>query len=547
MAAVSVFLILLSIYTAIFTGLPDNPEAEVEFQTTSALLRSGSFALGGTPEATGITRRGFGVVEGADGRHYSVFGPGQAVVALPLYLLGRGMALVWPAVEERHARDTHGGYGRSEYFAHLAVGWRNSLFTALVAYLIVLTGRRLGMRRPAAWLAAVAYGTTTFAWAQARSTLSDVQATFFLFLAFHLIVMCGERFQRLRVPRLHDLMLVGVSLGLALMTRAATAPAVLVVALAGVLVVRVGHRRIGRTFEGWNPPLQKTLLFQVAGLLVPLAAAALWLVAFDAHRFADPLATLRVLEPTLDAPLAGLAGLAVAPGKGLVWMAPGLLLLPWGLGQAEGRDVRLWTRTLAGLAVAVIVPLALQANWHGGWTFGPRHLLPVLPFAWLGFGFALDRRHRWLRPVGTGLCLFGLLVQLPAGLVDSMTHQDLALQAARIEWPAPGGETAEAEDQERLVRIQWDWGFAAPWAHWRILRHRAAGLGEEFKIDDLFRADSVGRLTPSEERETGFRHLAWIDLTERLGGSLWPGALLSVLLLWVGVVLALRSLDRTRL
>jgi hypothetical protein len=69
---------------------------------------------------------------------------------------------------------------------------------------MVLTARRLGARRSAAWVAAMAYGLTTIAWPQARSTLSDVQATGFLFLGFHGVVLMAERYQRLRVPRAHS-------------------------------------------------------------------------------------------------------------------------------------------------------------------------------------------------------------------------------------------------------------------------------------------------------------------------------------------------------
>ena len=125
MAAFSVFALLLAIYTATFSGLPDNPDAEVEFQTTSALARTGSLALGGTPEAEAIIERRYNVRIGVDGEAYSWFGPGQAVLALPLYLAGRGLSVLWPAVEERHAATERMGASRSEYFPHLLVGWRN--------------------------------------------------------------------------------------------------------------------------------------------------------------------------------------------------------------------------------------------------------------------------------------------------------------------------------------------------------------------------------------------------------------------------------------
>ena len=67
-AAWSVFLLLLAVYTATFSGLPDVPDAEVEFQTTSSVVRDQRLALGGTPEAEAILGEGFGVAPGGPER-----------------------------------------------------------------------------------------------------------------------------------------------------------------------------------------------------------------------------------------------------------------------------------------------------------------------------------------------------------------------------------------------------------------------------------------------------------------------------------------------
>jgi len=121
------------------------------------------------------------------------------------------------------------------------------------------------------------------------------------------------------------------------------------------------------------------------------------------------------------------------------------------------------------------------------------------------------------------------------------------MHAARLEWPEPGGADEREQDDARFLLIQWDPGFAAPWAHWRILRHRVAGLGEDFPLDEVFRIDLAARATPGEDRERGFRHLAWVDLAQRLSGSVWPGVLICSLLFALGVVSTVRALARARL
>ena len=127
--------------------------------------------------------------------------------------------------------------GRSEYFAHLVVGWRNSFLTALTALLLVLTSRRLGVQRLYAWIAGLSYGIATFAWPQARSTLSDVQGTFFLFLGFYVLLRMREEFKRLHEPRARHLFGLGACLAAAVLTRVALAPDIPTVAESADLAV----------------------------------------------------------------------------------------------------------------------------------------------------------------------------------------------------------------------------------------------------------------------------------------------------------------------
>ena len=55
----SVLFLVLAVYVVTAGGLPDNPDGELEFQTTSAFARTGELAIGGTPEAeASMTTRG---------------------------------------------------------------------------------------------------------------------------------------------------------------------------------------------------------------------------------------------------------------------------------------------------------------------------------------------------------------------------------------------------------------------------------------------------------------------------------------------------------
>jgi hypothetical protein len=235
-------------------------------------------------------------------------------------------------------------------------------------------------------------------------------------------------------------------------------------------------------------------------------------------------------------------GLLFAPGRGLAWLAPATLLAPLGLFAVARRGDRLVTWATLLILAGSILPWAATPLWHGGVSYGPGTVLVCLPFLWIGFALCLSKvgesRYRGL---GVPLLLLGLLVQLPGVFVSASTHQEMALRAAEdVLTPEASPDAAATAPEVVLDRIQWDWGFAAPWAQWRILRHRIANLEERFPAREIFRVDSDRELSPSRARDRGFRHLVWIDHVERLEVVPWAPLLASLLLLLWGVVLALR-------
>jgi hypothetical protein len=561
----SVLLIVLSILVGTFVGPPETHDGEISFQTTSSLWRNGSFALDGssegTPEAKLLIRtaeelqesgRGgrFPVQRGEDGEYYGWYGVGQAVVPLPLYGLGRLVAWGAPEIERRHSDDRQLGFERSEYFAHLFVGLRNPLLTALTAWMIVLCARRMNVGRWGAFLAGITYCLCTFAWPQGRSWLSDVQATFFLFAGFHLILRLREERARIGL-RPSVLLLLGLSLGAAVATRAVMAPAVLVLEFSALFVMfrrHLSHEAVQSTARphGLDPGWKS-----FAWMAVPQVVIAGLLLWVNHHRFGNAFDNGygEVFGGGFFAypPLLGLAGVLFSPGKGLLWLAPGVLLLYWGIPLALRTSQRVWFFTTVAMSIVVLLPVICIQGWHGAWTFGPRYLLPLLPFLWLGVALGLEyaASHRPVAAIAAALLGFGFTVNLPAVLVDTTTYHQLATKAAPLAWTVPEGMSPEDADAWLFERTQFDWGFAAPWAHWRILRHRTAGLGEDFPVREVFFVDSDESVRPESSRQEGRGHFGWIDHTDRLGGRPWPALLAIGLLFAIGAILAIIGLDHS--
>lgn len=556
----AVLWLLLALYTATFNGLPAIPDGEVSFQTTSSLWRDGSFALGGTPEAQGLIEfaksqppGGFTVREGAGpgaGKHYGWFGVGQAIAGLPFYGAGRLVGHLAPTLQFTHAEHQRYGVSRSEYFEHLFVGWRNPLLSALTAMFIAMMARRFGLSRFAAIVAGLSYGVTTLAWPQSRGFGSEVQGAFLLTWALYLLL--GLRGSRGR----GRLVGIGVLLGAACLTRLALAPAVLVLNLAVVATLWASLRRASSTALGAgqaepNPRRLRSLFDLAWPQVLALGLCAWWNWA----RFGDPLESGygSALQGGLFGgdPLRALAGLTISPSKGLLWMAPGLLLLGAGWKRARREKQLGFVHLVLWMSVAVFVPALMLRGWHGAWTYGPRYVLPALPGLWVlaSLGFQRSDIDLRLRPSAWALIALGFLTQLPGVLVDQATYHELAVQALPERFPELVAEEEAEQAERRFEAMQFDWGFAAPWAHWRLLRHRVAhaqrgqALGESFPVTEIFRFESEARLEPSQARERGYRHLAWVDLSQRLGGSVWPAVALIALLALLGTVRIAGSLD----
>ncbi len=548
--ALAVFFLLLGLYTATFNGPAASPDAEVSFQTTSALWRTGSLAIGGTPEAAELIERARvsepgafpvrpGVSRDGEPRYYGWYGVGQALVALPFYALGDLLGAAIPGLEQGHALSERYGTPRSEYFAHLAVGWRTPLLAAMTAMLIVMASLRLGVSRKTAFIGGLGYGATTFAWPQALTDLSDVQATFFVALASYALLVLRDRTSR-RVA-----LLFGLSLGLGFLTRASLAPLVVWINMAFVIsCTRSKRTRRGETTLA--PAVRRKLLGW--GLVPQLAVFAIWL-GLNHLRFGDALDSGygEALSGGLFSgdPLRAALGLLVSPGKGLLWMAPAAVFAFAGVRRARRSGQHGVALFVMLSFVAVFLPAVFLRGWHGAWTYGPRYLLPALPAVWALASVGFARAELAIKPRPAALaCLFaGLVIQLPAVLVDTFTYHELAVAAAQERFEVAEGLPASDSQAQRFDAMHFDWGFAAPWAHWRILRHRVAGLGEEFLASEIFRFETGLELAPAQEREQGFRHLAWVDLSQRLGGVIWPAVAVIVLLLGLGLIFAVRGLD----
>ncbi|HZB98469.1 MAG TPA: hypothetical protein VE226_00550 [Nitrososphaeraceae archaeon] len=122
----------------------------------------------------------------------------------------------------------------------------------------------------------------------------------------------------------------------------------------------------------------------------------------------------------------GLIGLLASPGKGLIFYFPVVILLPLALKYMYRQN-----RWLFFLIIYIVLVHWLYFGslddtesrfWSGAIAWGPRYLVPVLPFITLAFGTLLARfRQSRLLPKLSILtvCIAGFIVNIPGILVWS--------------------------------------------------------------------------------------------------------------------------------
>ena len=550
--AQSALLILLGLLTLTFSSLSGSRAAELDFQTTRSLAQWNSGNLEGTPEAERLLLDNEFLWEAEPGQFRSKRPLGGPIASIPLYWTGVLVQTTLEELEERHASSEP--EQQSEYVAHLFVSWKNSLLAAITAWLVVLSSRRIGVARKHAWLSGLAFILCTFIWPQARGSSIEIQVGFFLFLAFHLLLRARERFERLRRPRRTDLVFIGISLGMTFLTRPQIWPAVLILTIATVMAIFAGYRGLAKHALFLRQTWRFGHWVDCLWVLLPLLfAIALIAVANKARSGSVFGLQGELFEIASTSPLADFALTLIAPGRGLIWLAPLVLLAPLGLLHGFRRSGRLWPICVVLVSLPILWVSKSPLSEHQLWGFGPGRLLSAMPFLWLGVALAIDQMWRvsWKRRLVYALCTLGLITNLSGVLTDTSTYQQLVGKA----YLGTAGATAESpRSDEDLYRLaHWSPGLAEPWASWRILRHRLAGQGEAFPVAQIFLHGESRATEPGVERSVvsadsarhqGFRHLAWIDLRDRLHTPLYPGVLISLLLVAMGCILAVRGLDR---
>jgi hypothetical protein len=379
------------------------------FQTTRSLADHGSLAINS------------GGALGRDGLYYSKYGVGQSLVELPLYLIGRSI----------------GGFAhtQSDLVAEAITMLINPLIMALGCVVFYCIVRALGYQRSTAIRATVALGVATSFWPYSKTDFSEP----LLALCLEVAVLCVLLMEHSRADEGRTLRLAiaaGAALGFALLTKYAAVIFIPVICLYMTVLLPPAH-----TWMRW--------LRQQVAVLLPAICCGAAVLLINWIRFGAPLTTgYDNADRPFTLPLhEGLSGLLFSPQRGLLFYDPLLFAGLLGLG------VLVWYRRRESILIVGLVGVSLAlygtyAAWTGGAGWGPRYLVPVLPYLLLpliALGcFGRDPQtitQSWSRPALTALRTVTLFV-IGASLLVQILGVSVNYIAYDFYWRAPDGAIA---------------------------------------------------------------------------------------------------------
>ena len=374
-----------------------------------------------------------------DGRYYTDKQPGYSLAAAVPYAAAKGV-LGLPD----HPR---GGlalrYWPGDYWATLGTA---GLASAIAGALLAVIARRFGCGPRTSAIVGLSYGLATPAFAYATMSYGHQLASACLLGAFALIDRPGDR----RPAR--AMAAAGVLAAWASVVELSVGPVSAILAAFAAFEAargRVSARGLVAFVLGAMGPTAILLAYNLLAFGHPLD------IGYAHH--ADPY--FETLHPPenpsgLTAPRWDrLVPLLWGRYRGLGFYAPIVLLAVPGWLASLTRGWAAASLVSMMAAGAVLLVNLSYPEWTGGWSTGPRLLVPALPFAMIGVAGALAAGGRPAMVLGAGLTVVGAALMLMFVGVGAQLPQWWADPLVEVVWPHwSGGRLARGWVGDRFTR-----------------------------------------------------------------------------------------------
>jgi hypothetical protein len=426
----NIFLLFLALFAITTAGHIFTVDSYLNYAVARSLGSDGSLAI----------PRFMMTVEGRDGYHYSKLGIGQSVAVLPLYLVGSLVEhyaagnQAFTAYSREFAIPHDSGRIRAEpqtlirisdedgarvFFSALT----NAFVTAGLCLMFWLVLGRFGLSRAGALWGTILLAFSTPVWIYARDLFSEPLFALSLVGAFYFLAAPPKADGADGSPR-RRLAWAAFFTSTGILARMSFLPIAGI--LAAYITIASDDRRAG--------------IRQAAKYLAYCIPVVLVIALLNLRRFGSVTHTgyHTSFDKGFSLPLAnGLRWNLFSLYRSLFIYAPPVLLFFLGArGFARRCRAQLWL--IAAIAGYVLVVYSKWWAWHGGWCWGPRFLVPLIPLMLLPGLVVIGHGRRWLLAPAVVLGALGFVVQLGAVLINYTAAYDYWIKIGRLDWAEAG-------------------------------------------------------------------------------------------------------------
>ncbi len=376
----------LIVYIVMSYGGIRSPDAEIVFRTTEALSTKSTFAV-----SEQLSWLEFGLPRGIDGKRYSIFGPGQAIAAIPFYLAANELERTgWYAdlpsfvpvsfninkglsafVNKRTPNDLR------PHSIRAITALLNPVISSICVLIFFLLMYEVTGSDISALITSIVFAFGTLLLPYSGTFFSECLAT--LFLTSSLYVLIREKGND--IPYI-TLAFSGLLMGFAAFTH-----------LTAILFApffcwfgAYAHLRCRKHSI-------RTYMKRMGAYSIGVMFVLIVLAYHNYIRFGDVFETGRTMNPNIIygsfvAPWRGLWGLLMSSGKGLLIYCPAVIagIVLW---KPFHKRHRMLSLMIISAALFRILFIASRSDWHGGFSLGPRYMVMLVPFLIIpvGLGF----------------------------------------------------------------------------------------------------------------------------------------------------------------
>jgi len=405
---ISCFFILFISY-AYFLQTYKNPNVVSRMGLTLSLIENHSIEINKYQKATADKAY-------VKGNYYSDKAPGLSFTALPFAAIAHA-ALQFnnayiPLIRSQRVTRAFGA------IVHFSIIFTSGLATAIAALVLYFTALRIGASISGAVFAMLCFGLATPAWGWATAFFGHATASSCLFLGFAIIFHLRHSPPDARRDACFGF-LAGALLSWAVVVEFTSA---ISAALIGIYALM--------TVIQWDRSRQiRALLTAAAGVVIFVSP----LLAYNTIAFGSPLVIGYEHVVGFEGMKQGFFGITFpslsilwqilfSQYRGILWISPILMLTPVGIYYLwRLEDYRAELVTIIMISVYYLLLNSAYHFWDGGYSTGPRHLTPMLPFLCLPLAvFWTSSSLKWRIPA-LGILALSLCLSLICVSVSMMS------------------------------------------------------------------------------------------------------------------------------